>query len=545
MIFSTAAYAQRFRRGPYPFMKEKTRKYPQAIIQNILLVSLVLLLALNILIQSNPGKKTPARDSGFYTYIGDQILQGKLPYRDAWESKPPAIFYINAFGLWLGHGSRWGIWAVEMAFLMAAVYFSIQVMENLWGMWPAILGTLVWLLGLNNSMMGGNLTEEYPLPFHFTSFVLFLKLLENPKKRLLNFLLGLVFAIAFLFRPNNAATEAAVIFVILCPQIFQRKPRNFFFQLLWIALGMALPIAVTALYFWSQGLLRDLWEASILYNLTYSGTQLTTSSALTAGFHLLGIAARIALAGYLLLVLHIKERTRTKWFYLLLGLGWPVVIFLSDPAQRNYDHYFMNWLPFIGLLAGFAFQHLQNWFIPKLKGWKHQRASGLVLGLILGIVFFIINGNLYDLRKAANHLTGKSQGVDIRSPISIYVNEHTHSGEYVLFWGAYPGENFMSNRPTPSAVLFYPLYVKSEISTRLDDRFLNDLETNRPVLIVDMGDLETLSLDPVERQKRIAENVGWPYLPDNLGQVFAFIDQNYVSAGKVKGLNVYRLKGAQ
>ena len=526
-------------------MREEIKKPSIERIQTAFLITLSVFLAFTILIQSNPSKKTPARDSGFYTYIGDQILQGKLPYGDAWESKPPAIFYLNAFGLWLGHGSRWGIWAVEMIFLTATIYFSIQVMENLWGTWPAIFGTLVWLLGLNISIMGGNLTEEYPLPLHFIAFVLFLKLLENPKKRLFNFLLGFVFAIAFLFRPNNAATEAVVIFVVSIFLIFQRNFRNFFLGLLWIALGAILPIAITAIYFWSQGLLKDLWEASILYNLTYSGTQLKTSSALTAGFHLLGIAAWIALVGYLLLFLHVKERAQIKWLYLLCGLGWPAVILLSDPAQRNYDHYFMNWLPFIGLLAGFAFQHLQAWFIPKLKEWKYQRASGLVLGLILGVVFFIANGNVYDLQKAVNHLTGKAQGVDIRSPISIYVNEHTHSGDYVLFWGAYPGENFMSNRPTPSAVLFYPLYVKSDISTRLDDRFLYDLETNKPVLIVDMGDLETLSLDPVERQKRITENVGWPYLPDNLNQVFAFIDQNYVFEAKVKGLDVYRLKGTQ
>lgn len=526
-------------------MMEKSSTRLQASIQNILLASLVVFLSFTLLIQFNPGKKTPARDSGFYTYIGDQILQGKLPYRDAWESKPPAIFYLNAFGLWLGHGSRWGIWAVEMFFLATAVYFSIRVMENLWGLWPAVFGTLVWLFGLHASIMGGNLTEEYPLPLHFISLILFLKLLENPKKHIFSFLLGFAFSAAFLFRPNNAATEAVILLVVLVFQVFQKNSRNFFAHLLGAALGAVLPIAVTALYFWAHGLLNDLWEASILYNLTYSNTQLSTSSALTAGFHLLGITAWIALAGYLLLVPRLRERTPAKWLYLLLGLGWPVVILLSDPAQRNYEHYFMNWLPFIGLLAGFAFQQIQILLVPKLKTWKYQRGSGLIFGLMFGIIFFAANGNFHDLQKAVNRLSGKAQSVDIRSPISIYVNEHTHTGDYVLFWGAYPGENFMSNRASPSGVLFYPLYVKSEISTRLDDRFLQDLETNKPVLIVDMGDLETLSLDPVERRKRIAEHVGWLYLPDNLGQVFAFIDQNYIFEARVKGLNVYRLKDAQ
>jgi hypothetical protein len=112
----------------------------------------------------------------------------------------------------------------------------------------------------------------------------------------------------------------------------------------------------------------------------------------------------------------------------------------------------------------------------------------------------------------------------------------------VLFWGAYPGENFMSDRESPSAVLFYPLFVRSVISDRLNERFLLELERGRPVLIVDMGDVETLSLDPAERERRRAAGLGWPYLPENIDRVFAFIDSNYEFEGRVRGLDVYRWK---
>ena len=131
------------------------------------------------------------------------------------------------------------------------------------------------------------------------------------------------------------------------------------------------------------------------------------------------------------------------------------------------------------------------------------------------------------------------------SPTAAYVKENTKPGDFVLFWGAYPGENYMSGRDSPSSVLFYPLFVKSDISTKLDNRFLKELEQNKPVLIVDMGDYEALSLDPVERQKRRAAGQGWAYLPDNINQVFAFIDQNYTWETDVKGKGIYRLKGTQ
>ena len=35
-------------------------------------------------------------DQGLYAYVGERILAGELPYRDAWDQKPPAIHYTYA-----------------------------------------------------------------------------------------------------------------------------------------------------------------------------------------------------------------------------------------------------------------------------------------------------------------------------------------------------------------------------------------------------------------------------------------------------------------
>ena len=46
----------------------------------------------------NPLFDKPARDGGFFLYAGSQIVDGKIPYVDFWDSKGPAIFFINALG---------------------------------------------------------------------------------------------------------------------------------------------------------------------------------------------------------------------------------------------------------------------------------------------------------------------------------------------------------------------------------------------------------------------------------------------------------------
>src|SRR5262245_8405640 len=113
------------------------------LVTNILLAILLVVLVLIVLAQANPGTHIPGRDYGFYVYIGDQILHGRLPYQDAWESKPPAIFYLNAIGLWIGRGSRWGVWVIEFISLLVAAAFSFLVMKKLWGIWPALGGLLL------------------------------------------------------------------------------------------------------------------------------------------------------------------------------------------------------------------------------------------------------------------------------------------------------------------------------------------------------------------------------------------------------------------
>ena len=56
----------------------------------------------------------PNIDYSIFQYVGERIREGQLPYRDVFDHKPPLIFYLDALGLTLGGGSRWGIWALQL-----------------------------------------------------------------------------------------------------------------------------------------------------------------------------------------------------------------------------------------------------------------------------------------------------------------------------------------------------------------------------------------------------------------------------------------------
>jgi dolichyl-phosphate-mannose-protein mannosyltransferase len=510
-------------------------------ITRILLAMLLMLLALTVLVQANPGTRVPARDYGFYVYIGDQIVHGKLPYRDAWESKPPAIFYVNAVGLWLGRGSRWGVWIIELIALLAAATISFTTLRKLWGIWPALAGLMLWLLGLDLTLQGGNLTEEYPLALHFLSIALFIKLIEMPKHRLFNILLGLSFGINFLFRPNNAVLEAAVILILMLIQVFRWDLKSMFQQILWLSVGVLIPLLITIIYFWSQGLLRELFEASILYNITYSTTAITSGSALLIGFSTFGWIAWVAAAGYMVALARVFK-TRDPFYWLLL-IGWPMVIYLSDPAKRSYAHYFINWLPFIGLFGGLALDMLTKRLPIQIKDSSVSTLIALTTALLLVCIFLFASGRAAEYQKAIERVSNRASiGSEVRTRAAAYVQNHTRPDDLVLFWAAAPGENFMSRRESPSAYLFYPLYVHSDISQRMNDQFLLDIITKHPILIVDIDDNESLSLNPEKRAKQIAAGFAWEYPPDNLQEFFKFVEENYYLEATLGDRAVYRLR---
>ena len=130
-------------------------------------VLLLLLVAVVMLPSILFYRESPSRDSGVALYAGWRILNGDILYRDIWDHKSPALHYFNAVGLLIARGSVWGVVAIEFLFILCAAVLSFVLMRELFGNASALFATTVWLISLILVHEGGNLTEEYGLPFQF------------------------------------------------------------------------------------------------------------------------------------------------------------------------------------------------------------------------------------------------------------------------------------------------------------------------------------------------------------------------------------------
>lgn len=60
------------------------------------------------------------RDQGIYAYIGDFMLHGGVPFRDAWELKPPAVYFTYAAAFVLFGRSELGVRLFDVLYVLVS-----------------------------------------------------------------------------------------------------------------------------------------------------------------------------------------------------------------------------------------------------------------------------------------------------------------------------------------------------------------------------------------------------------------------------------------
>lgn len=73
------------------------------------------------------------RDQGIYAVVARSVLEGGMPYREAWDFKPPGIYLIYALSRALLGPGQWGIRLFEVAGLGAMVLGLVLLAKRWWG----------------------------------------------------------------------------------------------------------------------------------------------------------------------------------------------------------------------------------------------------------------------------------------------------------------------------------------------------------------------------------------------------------------------------
>ncbi|MFO0762847.1 MAG: hypothetical protein U0359_40795 [Byssovorax sp.] len=233
------------------------------------------------------------RDQGIYAMAGKIVLQGGMPYRDAWDFKPPGIFLIYAASRAVFGAEQGGIRITECLGLAAMIGAMAHFCHHTWGnyriglcagaiaalahaqldFWhtaqPESFGgmvTIFALIALGPGALSGLPRGDRPALFD--------------KHALRRFALsGALFGFAGLLKPPLAG-GGAVVAVALAVRAFQaaHRPkaplgpaiRAAIRPILAVAAGGIAPLLLCALWFAARGALGSLWDVLFVFTPHYT-----------------------------------------------------------------------------------------------------------------------------------------------------------------------------------------------------------------------------------------------------------------------------------
>jgi len=249
----------------------------------------IVALAALVLLRVPSIAQPPGGDQGLYAYVGARMLQGDVPYRDAWDQKPPAIHATYAL--------MWAAWPDGRVVALTDMLVSLAIACGLFLLGRRLTGStgagvtvaVIYLLLANpvHTRLGGARIRaqcELFIGFWITLGLLALQRAaddDEPTPRASSsrwrwtLLGGLCLGAAAIYKYNAASALLPAAVALLVGRLAMRDSRPLVAKLasacVPLVIGAALPALAMIAVFAANGALTDLYRATITYNLLYSG----------------------------------------------------------------------------------------------------------------------------------------------------------------------------------------------------------------------------------------------------------------------------------
>jgi Dolichyl-phosphate-mannose-protein mannosyltransferase len=488
-------------------------------------------LATALLLSRVPSLTQPAgADQGLYAYVGQRILHGELPYRDAWDQKPPAIHSTYAL--------MWALWpderAVAAADLLVAAGTALviwQLGRHLGGSGAGEAAALLFLLLGNPALqrLGGVRIRAQCEVFIGLSvaaslLMLFTGLRDPLKPRAARVLVaGVLLGMAFLYKYNAGVylvAALAALWLWSSPEDVRdvlpastRSTAAGRLRLAWqLALGFAIPIAIVALVFAAGGALDDLCQATVTYNLQYSGE--TYGGPLALVRYLIAFPVRHAsldalwfLGGLGSIVLVLASWQRPAWLVVPIWVG-AACLSIAVNGSRGLPQYFLQAQPALALAAGLA----------GVIVWRQVgAASRLVLAAALVVAVGrianfdkVVDYTAHDLRYWGGTLTveqylarfgerasGEKYSALANRELAGWLRTHVPPDDRALVFGFSPGALVQAHRRSASRFFWSRPVIVGFNEGKPGygvEGLLQELDRTRPAVVV----LQRADWDPVD-----------------------------------------------
>jgi hypothetical protein len=442
---------------------------------------LFLLFTLLLIIIRLPSLDEPLEnDSGANAFFARQMLRGKTLYAEFHPGHHlPGIYFTFelAFKMFGDDPNApkllllpWTLACVLLLYLIGHTYFDEQI---------GIVAALFFIAVSSQRGLAGMTVEmEHFANLPLIAGIFLLMVLSRrhaPAWQLI--WLGVLGALSILYKVIFVSPLIVAGIAILSMAWITRKEvgvwKTMLSRLIWMTIGLVMPLAIVAAYFASLGL----WKRFILtfaFGFNYlDDTGLMNSSSLPPpfGFPLFWMSVNnIALLFFGLLGTYYLARRSipvrsTHHLTGMIAILW-LVISLATAGMRGggYPHYVLPVVPPLALLASIGIGEMyQRW---KLSSEKLANLGSSALISLVVFLFLLSNYDLY--REYARYrLSWISHGQFLQNvyydgfasqQISNYVKAHTQPDDFVYLWSHHVDIYYYADRLPPLDVL-WPSYV--------------------------------------------------------------------------------------
>lgn len=325
------------------------------------------------------------RDQGIYALVGDGLLQGRLPYRDLWDFKPPGIYFVYALAQALFGKSMLAVRLLEIAGLFAVMFAFGRLGQTFFDNRTAgYLGGAVAAL-IHAQLEFWHTAQPETFGGFLTAFALVATTYDYARrKKVLGWILvGLLFGAAFLLKPPlGGGALVCAAYLAKKEQLAAERRFAAVWPVLTVALSAALIVALCLSWFALRGGWPALWwtlgEFTPGYtSLSWEGQRapgMLYYAAEEAFFKFSALAAAGVIAAATISPIHGRER---EGMFLLLGI---IALHITGIAMQGkfFPYHYAATLPLIAFISGLGYYKL----------WRRCLAGGV--GGVVAYAAFIV-----------------------------------------------------------------------------------------------------------------------------------------------------------
>jgi len=427
------------------------------------------------------------RDEGGFAYIAYQMLEGKSLYLDLYEIKPPLLYIIYAFFISLfGHsveGIHFGLLLFDVAYIITLFVFAKYFFDKT----VAVVAAFAFaILSLSPNLLGfaAHATHFAILPGLIGLFLL-IKAIDD-KKRSFFLFAGLACGLAFLVKQQAIHFMLFAGFYVIFEFVRQKSIdwKEWFISETLLVVGSVTPYLLVVFYMLVRGHFDDFW----FYTVTWP-TEFATSSQTGANYEIFKLQINrvipnqewlwyLGIGGIISMFL-VQIENRWRVFTLLFTL---FMAFAVATGFHFYAHYFVVLIPALALLNGLFVRNIGLLINNLLK---------VKWGIVVPLLFFVfawtqiirVDSAYFfqpDEDKILRNIYGTNPFPESKV-IGDYLERISNPADKVVIACSEPQIGFYAKRQSVSGQAFcYPLVDNGAYMTKLQDEFIQNIETQKP-----------------------------------------------------------------